>query len=363
MARLLLSMILGCGLIGCGSSNSTSATPRFGELIVEPKEIRVERSSHTKNNNEPSSPKLTLTNAGTESIELSAIETSCACTVAELSKNRRLEPGKSVTLNVTVDVPDVGSRQGFVRISSTASKTPTIVVPVHLKGDELHPPYFLYGPKDVELVGHDADGKVQMTWSVATFERQGEPNWILGVEPIEESRIRVELEGEPSEKVVVDDVVERQYSFSVTATTPSTPDEDSRAYVSFRLSQPSRKSVGRSAVTVKFRPLIRLAPDTFQIDIPSSQKFPIHRKLVVIFEEGNAIGIKTPEDSPTWFRLEDIDSQLFTQRSAVPLSFVIGDEILEAMKNERELESSAVVLIETSSKQFEARLRLRFRRK
>lgn len=363
MARLLCLIVLTCGLFGCETKNPISTSARFGELVSEPIEIRVERRAKSKDDHEASTARLTLTNAGTEAIELSAIESSCACTVAELPKNRRVEPGKSLTLNVTVHVPDVGSRQGFVRINSTASKTPTIVVPVHLKGDELHPPYFLYEPKDVELIGNDAGNKIQTTWSVATFERRSEPSWILGVEPIIDSSVQIELEGEPSEKVVVDDVVERQYSFLVTAVTPSTPDEDSRAYVTFRLSQPSRKSVGRSAVTVKFRPLIRLAPDAFHIDVPSAEEFPIRRKVVLISEEENVSAIRMAENSPPWFSLEEIDPKRSTQRSAIPLSFVIGDQILEAMKDEREFESSLVVVIETSEKKFETRLRLHFRRK
>jgi hypothetical protein len=279
MARLLCSIVLACGVLGCDAKSPSSTSARFGELIVEPIEIRAERHAKSKHDHEATSARLTLTNAGNEAIELSAVESSCACTVAELPKNRRVEPGKSLTLIVTVHVPDVGSRQGFVRISSTASKTPTIVVPVHLKGDELHPPYFLYDPKDVELVGNNAEEKIQTTWSVATFERSSEPNWITGVEPIPDANLQIELEGKPSEKVVVDDVVERQYSFLVTAVTPPTPDEDSRAYITFRLSQPSRKSVGRSAVTAKFRPLIRLAPDSFHMDVPVAEEFPIRRKI------------------------------------------------------------------------------------
>lgn len=362
MARLSFSIILGFGLLGCGSTSSNPTTARLGELIVEPKEIRVDRSSTTRNSREPSSPKLKLTNAGTEAVELLAIETSCACTVAELPKNRRLKPGESVTLHVTVHVPDVGTREGLVRINSTASKTPTIVVPVHLKGDELHPPYFLYDPKDVELVGNNAGEEVQTTWSVATFERRGEPNWILGAEPIEESSIRVELDGKPSEKVVVDDVVERQYSFVVTATTPSTADEDRRAYVSFRLSQMSRRPVGRAAVTAKFRPLIRLAPDAFHVDVASSEEFPIRRRFVLITEVETVRSVRMSENSPAWFKLEEAVLKQSSQQAAIPLGFAIGQELLEAMKNEREFESTPRVLIETNEKQFEARLRLHFRR-
>ncbi len=362
MARLLCLIGL-CGLLGCNAKSQSSTSARFGELIVEPIEIRVERRKKSKDDHEATSTRLTLTNAGNEAFEVSAVESSCACTVAELPKNRRVEPGKSLTLNVTVHVPDVGSRQGFVRINSTASKTPTIVIPVHLKGDELHPPYFLYAPKDVELVGNSPGDKVQTTWSVATFELQNEPSWILGVEPIIDANLQIELEREPSEKAVVDDVVERQYSFLVTAVTPPTPDEDTRSYVTFRLSQPSRKPVGRSSVTAKFRPLIRLAPDAFHIDVPSAKEFPIQRRVVLISEDENVSAVRLPENSPPWLRLEEIDPKRSMLRSTVPLSMVIGDEILEAMKDEQEFELNPVVLVETSEKKFEMRLRLHFRRK
>lgn len=83
----------------------------------------------------------------------------------------------------------------------------------------------------------------------------------------------------------------------------------------------------------------------------------------MISEQENIIAIRMSENSPAWFQLEKFDPKQSAQRASVPMTFAIGNEILDEMKSESELESNLVLLIETDEKQIEARLRLHFRRR
>lgn len=137
--------------------------------------LTADRTSHEFTAAGPADDRaeFTLTNAGNEILDITDIQSSCGCAVAQMPVTR-LAPGESTTLGVRVAPPPIGSRSATVAVFTNSPATPATEFTLLAKALNNRDRVAQVVPRRVDVQATKGES-AETSITIHTFESSPEP--------------------------------------------------------------------------------------------------------------------------------------------------------------------------------------------
>ena len=163
-----------------------------------------------------------LMNIGAKPIRITALRTSCSCTVASGVAGTVLKPGDRKTVTISAQVPSSGKQQSAIFVETDPPQPSGGVIRVELVGEELQVPYIRNVPRVLQLIASEPGETVVEAIDIVTVEEEGSEPWLTGLS-CDRKDVEVQLaDMQDVEEVHSVSAVARRYTFTVSLRAPDT---------------------------------------------------------------------------------------------------------------------------------------------
>ena len=301
-SRVILVLFASCCVAACVVGYRIQRSQAPGKILLSavPHELNVHTSAGEVMHSE-----FKLLNEGTLPVTIERIDTSCHCTALDSIDKTKLDPGESAVVRLKLTPPSTGSQSAIVTIHLGDPAKSQVSVPVHMQGQEIHPPFF-HGAAPKIRREYDPSGSHPVEFEFLAVEAVGDP-WVIALDSNSKDIVvgalvpRVDAEHSDSSGKVSS--LMRAYRCRLDLKL-LTPGQTIRGLLTPRCRTTSQEHIPTIPVMIDYPSTVQVIPSELFVSAKDIKSSVIERKVVIESRDGTSLPSFRASTSTSWIEAE-----------------------------------------------------------